>query len=140
MARQKFKAMPASQIYHPGKGKKAVKSKPGTTGVAKKVKKGHRWRPGTKALREIRYYQKETGLLLRKLPFQRLVREICENIMQEMRWQRSALEALQEATEDYLVALFADSNLCAIHAERVTLKVSDMKLALRLRGDPIDLH
>ena len=78
-----------------------------------------RYRPGTVALREIRRYQKSTNLLLRKLPFQRLVREIAQAFNSDLRFQSTALLALQEAAEAYLVALFEDTNLCAIHAKRV---------------------
>ena len=85
------------------------------------VRKPHRYRPGTVALREIRKYQKSTELLLRKLPFQRLVREIAQDFKQDLRFQGSAIMALQEASETYIVALFEDTNLCAIHAKRVTI-------------------
>ena len=87
------------------------------------------------ALREIRRYQKTTDLLIRKLPFQRLVREIADDQRRDLRFQSSALGALQEATEAYLISLFEDTNLCAIHAKRVTIQGKDMKLARRLRGD-----
>ncbi|KAF7355401.1 Histone-fold-containing protein [Mycena sanguinolenta] len=103
-----------------------------------------RFRPGTVALREIRKYQKSTDLLLRKLPFARLVREIASEMTTDMndnyqpgadlRWQSSALMALQEATEAYLVHLFEDANLCAIHAKRVTIMQRDIQLARRIRG------
>lgn len=83
------------------------------------VKKPHRFRPGTVALREIRRYQKSTDLLIRKLPFQRLVREIASGFKDDLRFQSSAIAALQEASEAYLVGLFEDTNLCAIHAKRV---------------------
>ncbi len=83
------------------------------------VKKPHRYRPGTVALREIRKYQKSTDLLLRKLPFQRLVREIAQDFKTDLRFQSTAILALQEAAEAYLVSLFEDTNLCAIHAKRV---------------------
>ncbi|KAE8219904.1 hypothetical protein CF326_g8850 [Tilletia indica] len=102
------------------------------------VKKPHRYKPGTIALREIRRYQKSTELLIRKMPFQRLVREICQNkfwFYEELRFQSSALSALQEATEAYLVDFFKDVNLAAIHAGRVTIQPRDMHLARRLRGD-----
>ncbi|CAD6949809.1 unnamed protein product [Tilletia controversa] len=120
------------------------------------VKKPHRYKPGTVALREIRRYQKTTKLLIRKMPFQRLVREIaqdyapcCEHsttILKvswmmhisntpDIRFQTSALGALQEASEAYLVSLFEDTNLAAIHAKRVTVMPKDMALARRLRGD-----
>ncbi|KAG1879651.1 histone-fold-containing protein [Suillus tomentosus] len=81
------------------------------------VKKPHRFRPGTVALREIRRYQKSTELLIRKLPFQRLVREIAQDFKTDLRFQSSAVMALQEAAEAYLVSLFEDTNLAAIHAK-----------------------
>ncbi|KAJ9513609.1 hypothetical protein QJQ45_006086 [Haematococcus lacustris] len=97
--------------------KAARKSAPATGGV----KKPHRYRPGTVALREIRKYQKSTELLIRKLPFQRLVREIAQDFKTDLRFQSSAVLALQEAAEAYLVGLFEDTNLAAIHAKRVTI-------------------
>lgn len=97
--------------------------------------KKHRYRPGTVALREIRRYQKSTDLLLRKLPFQRLVREIAHGIKKELRFQGSAVLALQEASEAYLAGLFEDTNLCAIHSKRVTIMPKDVQLARRIRGE-----
>ena len=92
-------------------------------------------RPGERALREIRQYQKSSDLLLRKLPFARLVREIQSNMSSELfRWQATALLALQEAAEAHLVGLFEDCNLCALHAKRVTIMPKDMQLARRIRG------
>lgn len=79
---------------------------------------------GTVALREIRRYQKSTELLIRKLPFQRLVREIAQDFKSDLRFQSSAIGALQESVEAYLVSLFEDTNLCAIHAKRVTIRMS----------------
>lgn len=99
------------------------------------IKKPHRYRPGTVALREIRKYQKSTELLIRKLPFQRLVREITQDFKSDLRFQSSALMAMQEAAEAYLVGLFEDTNLCAIHAKRVTIMPKDIQLARRLRGE-----
>ena len=96
--------------------------------TAPSIKRPTRFRPGTVALREIRRYQKTTDLLIRKLPFQRLVREIAQEYKSEVRFQSSAVLALQEAAEAFLVSLFEDANLCAIHAK-------DIKLALRIRGD-----
>lgn len=99
------------------------------------VKKPHRYRPGTVALREIRKYQKSTDLLIRKLPFQRLIREIAMPIKPDVRFQSTALLALQEAAEAYIVGLFEDTNLCAIHARRVTIMPRDLQLARRIRGE-----
>ena len=99
------------------------------------MKKPHRWRPGTVALREIRKYQKNTDLLMRKAPFQRLVREIACDIKSDLRMQSTALLALQEAAEAYMVGLFHDTNEYAIHAKRVTIMTKDMQLAQRIRGE-----
>ncbi|KAL8185530.1 UNVERIFIED_CONTAM: hypothetical protein K2H54_054457 [Gekko kuhli] len=90
---------------------------------------------GTVALREIRRYQKSTELLIRKLPFQRLVREIAQDFKTDLRFQSAAIGALQEASEAYLVGLFEDTNLCAIHAKRVTIMPKDIQLARRIRGE-----
>ncbi|EMS65981.1 Histone H3.3 [Triticum urartu] len=109
----------------------ARKSAPTTGGV----KKPHRYRPGTVALREIRKYQKSTELLIRKLPLQRLVREIAQDFKTDLRFQSHAVLALQEAAEAYLVGLFEDTNLCAIHAKRVTIMPKDIQLARRIRGE-----
>lgn len=98
------------------------------------VKRPRRYRPGTVALREIRHYQKSSELLIRKLPFQRLVREITQSFKHELYWQSTAILALQEASEAFLVGLFEQSNLCAIHAKRVTIMPKDMALVRRIRG------
>ncbi|KAJ8446317.1 hypothetical protein Cgig2_005848 [Carnegiea gigantea] len=99
------------------------------------VKRAHRFRPGTVALREIRKYQKSVDLLIRKLPFQRLVREIAQDFQTDLRFQSHAVLALQEAAEAYLVGLFEDTNLCALHAKRVTIMPRDLQLARRIRGE-----
>lgn len=134
MARTKATAHRSSGGKAPRKQlstKSARKTAPTTGGV----KKPHRFRPGTVALREIRKYQKNTDLLIRKLPFQRLVREIAQDYNLNLRFQTVAVAALQEAAEAYLVALFEDTNLCAIHAKRVTIMPKDMQLARRIRGE-----
>ena len=106
------------------------------------VKKRYRYRPGTVALKQIRKYQKSTELLIRKLPFQRLVREIAGDseiitspLCGKVRFQSAAIMALQEAAEAYLVGLFEDTNLCAIHAKQVTIMPKDIQLARRIRGE-----
>ena len=98
------------------------------------VKKPHKFRPGTVALREIRKYQKSTDLLIRKLPFQRLVREISQDFKrgEGYRHQRRGVEALQEGCESFLTCLFEDSQLCSLHGKRVTVQLKDMNLAMRL--------
>merc|ERR1712043_94687 len=100
--------------------KTSKKSAPAMGGI----KKPHRFRPGTVAIR-----------VIRKLPFQRLVKDLAHEKSPELRFQRTAMLALQEAVEAYLVGLFEDTNLCAIHARRVTIMVRDVKLARRIRGE-----
>jgi histone H3 len=101
------------------------------------VKKPHRYRPGTVALREIRRFQKTTELLIRKAPFQRVVREIAQKMFpnKDLRFQSLAVLALHEASEAYMVGMFEDTNLCALHAKCVTIMPRDMLLARRLRGE-----
>lgn len=99
------------------------------------VKKKRRFRPGTRAVMEIRKYQRSTETLIRKLPFQRLCREVALELDPALRFQSEAVRALQEACEAYLVGLFEDTQLCAIHAKRVTIMPKDMELARRIRGE-----
>lgn len=117
----------SKQVYFETKLRRDAKR----TGIVRK------FRVGTRALREIRHYQENTVELIRRLPFQRLVREIAQDVPFgiEMRWQASAIYALQIAAEAYLVGLFEDSNLCAIHAKRVTIQPKDIQLARRIRGE-----
>lgn len=98
-------------------------------------KKKRRFHPGTVALRTVKKLQKSTKLLMRKAPFQRLVRELASGHKEGLRWAASAVAALQEATEGYAVGLLSDSNLLALHAKRVTLMSKDLQLARRLRGE-----
>ena len=134
MARTKQTARKSTGGKAPRKSlacKAARKSAPQTGSV----KKSHRYRPGTVAIREIRKYQKSTDLLIRKIPFQRLVKEIAHYYMGgDLRFQSTAMLALQEAAEAYLTTLFEDTNLCAIHAKRITIMPKDMQLARRIRG------
>ena len=123
----------------PAAPKKLMPSRTGMKKVSRSTTVGttppHRYRPGTLALREIRKYQASTELLIRKLPFQRVVREIAEQLHKpELRFQSSAVLALQEAAEAFLIGLFEDANLAAIHAKRVTITARDMQLARRIRG------
>jgi histone H3 len=99
------------------------------------MKKPHRYHPGTIAIHEIRKYQKNTDLLIRKAPFQHLVKEIATNLKSDLQMQSTALLALQEALEAYLACLFEDSNDCAIHAKCVTIMPKDIQLAQRIRGE-----
>ena len=123
------------------KAKKSLGAKAGRKKASKAssqasgVKKTHRWRPGTVALREIRRFQKGTQLLIRKAPFQRLVRELSTTQKEGLRFQSAAVLAIQEATESYIISLLSDTNLCAIHTRRVTIMPRDLTLARRLRGE-----
>ena len=109
------------------------------------IKKPHRYRPSLVALREIRRYQSSTENLIKCTPFQRLIREISQEYRihpdgpgtpsVQVRFQSTAIAALQEAAENYIVGLFEDVNLLAIHARQVTIMPRDIRLALRIRGD-----
>ena len=111
--------------------KAARKSAPSTG----RVKNPHLYRPGTVALGVMRRYQKSTELLIRQLPFQHLVQEIGQDFKTDMHFQGAVIGALQEASEAYLVGLFEDTNLCAIHAKCVTIMPKDIQLACRIRGE-----
>lgn len=100
-----------------------------------KERKVRRNKPGTVTLREVKRYQKSVDMLLPRASFQRLVRGITVEMDHSLRFQSQALQALQEASEAYIVGLFEDTNLCAIHAKRVTVQKKDMDLARRIRGD-----
>ena len=120
--------------------KGARKSPPATGGV----KKPHRYRPGTVALREIRRYQKSTELLIKKRPFQRIMREAVDAVKtktttESLRCQTTAIAATQEAAEAYAVQQLEDANLCAIHGKRVTLFPKDIKLARRIKNEKHEL-
>ena len=113
---------------------------PAAGATTHKKKKGFRYRKSTLALRDIRRLQKSTELLIPRKPFQRLVRDISQNIWKEfglsdLRFQTASLGALHEAAESYLVGVFEDTNICAVHAKRVTIMPKDMQLARKLRGD-----
>ena len=134
MARTKQTARKSTGGKAPRKqvaAKASRKASPSSGGM----KKPRRFRPGTVALREIRRYQKSTSLLLRKSPFQRLVREVASDFKSNLRMASGALGALQEATEAYMVGLFEDANLAALHAKRVTIMPRDLGLARRIRGE-----
>jgi histone H3 len=132
MGRSKETSRSAKKVSK-SSGKKAVKS--ASAGAASGQKKSRRFRPGTVALRQIRKLQKSTDLLLRKAPFQRLVREVATSQKEGLRWAASAVAAVQEATESHLVSLLSDANLCALHGRRVTVFPRDLSLARRLRGE-----
>jgi histone H3/H4 len=123
----------ANQGKKPASAKSKSKDSEKKIGIGRKV---HRFKPGTVALREIRRYQKSTNNLLRGAPFRRLVREVALEYKNDLRFTHTAMEAIQEAAETYLVSLFEDTNLCALHAKRVTITPKDLALARRIRGEP----
>ena len=132
-AKTSSKKMKGVSKISKSKGKKLPVSQQGQKGQQKKP---HRYRPGTVALREIQRYQKSTELLIRKLPFQRLVRELAQDLGKiNVCFQSGAIMALQEASEAYLVGLLEDANLCAVHAKWVTIMPKDIQLACRIRGE-----
>ncbi|KAF8243616.1 histone-fold-containing protein [Wilcoxina mikolae CBS 423.85] len=137
--------VPKSLHRSSGASKKPPSSTHAGDPAPSKESKRRRFKLGTKALREIRQYQSTTELLIRKLPFSRLVREIAASYTgarhlgfggegEGIRFQSHALQALQEASEAFLVHLFEDANLLAIHARRVTIMQKDIQLARRIRG------
>jgi len=127
---------PRNTKSNPGKTKVGSTSKSPEFGRSPKKRK---FRAGAKALREIRKYQKSSDLLIPAMPFSRLIREVAQSVLgynvAEFKFQSAALMALQEAAEAFLVTLFEDTVLCAIHAKRVTIMPRDMQLARRIRGD-----
>ena len=113
--------------------KKGKKSAAGSAPAG--AKKAFRWKPGTVALRQVKKLQKSTELLIAKAPFSRLVREIAESHKAGLRFQSSAVAAIQEATESFVISLLGDANLTALHANRVTALPRDLQLVRRLRGE-----
>ncbi|KAM9230766.1 histone H3.3C-like [Dugong dugon] len=120
-------------------GGKAPRKQPATKATRNTAPStGRYWycyRPGTVALWEIKHYQKSTELLLHKLPFQRLVREIAQDFKTDLCFLSTATGALQVASESRLVGLFEDTSLCGLHAKRVTVTPKDIQLARRIRGE-----
>lgn len=121
------------------KGKKTRFSSKKRTG-APGIKKAMRFRPGTVALRDIKRYQKATDLLIRRAPFQRLVREVTQSWKGETRFAAAALLALQEATEGYVTKVFEHCGLLALHAKRVTILKRDFTLCLKSFRPDLQAH
>jgi histone H3 len=116
----------------------ATKSARATAQKAIAVRKPHCWHPGTLALREIQKFQKITDLLIRKAPFQHLVCKIALKFgKSDLRMQSTAVLALQEAVEYFMVDVFSDTNLCAMHGKRVTIMKKDLVLACCIQGIPL---
>ena len=120
------KQLPAVPLKKKSKGK----GKLTFTGA---IKKPHQYCPGTMALQQIRKYQKSTELLCRKLCVARLVREVAQGFQMSLCFQATALLAIQEAMEAWLVRLMEDMNLCVIHAKCVTIQPRDLKLVHHIR-------
>lgn len=105
-----------------------------STTYESEVKKRKRRKPGQVAIKQIAFYQKTANLLLPKLSFQRIVREIVQSVTpDEYKWSPNALEALQTSTEAYLTAVFEDTNKAAIHGKRVTIRPEDMHFIRDIR-------
>ena len=121
------------------KASKNIATKAPCKPPSQQLKKKRRFRPGTVALREICQYQKSTELLIRKAPFQWVIYEIMRGIQNDLRIQAAAVWGLQEAAEAYLVGLFKDSNLCAVHAKWVTIMPRDIHLARRICGERTEI-
>ena len=131
LKKSEYQGKQKAKKQHPDHGQKCPRSQAGQPLMQQK----HKYRLGTVALREIQKYQKSTDLLIRKLLFQCLVCEILHEIKPDFRLTPATVMALQEATEAYLVRLFDDANLCAIHAKRVTIQPKDIHLAMRIRRE-----
>ncbi len=136
MARTKINAAKKNMK---GIASKSAKTNKSTGGVKRSTQDGEthkrRARPGAKALREIKNYQRSTDSLLPRTAIRRMIKEITNRIMPDARYSSGAIAAVQECIESYMVGLFEDTNLCAIHARRVTIMTKDMKLARRIRGE-----
>jgi histone H3 len=137
MPRIKQTARKAAPGHGPAKTLAKKKRPSMTDPKTGEARKPQRWRPGTVALREIRRYQKSTELLIRRLPFQRLVRCIAQDFRTDLRFTKDAILALQESAESYLVGLFEDVNLACIHRKAITISPKDMQLARRIRGERV---
>jgi len=133
MARTKQKARRSTGGKAPARLARAAARRATKAGSKPAVKR--RYRPGTVALRDIRKLQRSGKLLLSKLPFQRLVRQVGQKYTNAPRFQASAVLALQEAAEAYLFGPFQDAQLCAVHSKRVTVMSKDIQLARRIRDE-----
>jgi len=120
---------PRKQLVTKAARKSASTAEPAT----KKAKKTHRFRPGSVVIKDIRKYQKSTDLLIRVLPFQRMVRSIVQGFKSDVRFQASALRALQEALENHMVQMLEDAYRCSAHAKRVTLMCKDIQLVKKIK-------
>lgn len=134
-----FKTEPKEEEAGPSSSRRQTRYGPSAPRSVQRAVRAHRRRPGVAALQEIRKYQQKgkdaTRHLIPKAPFWRFARELLGQYKDNYRWSVQGVTALQEAAEAYLVGLFEDTQLCAIHAKRVTIFVKDMQLAKRLRGD-----
>ncbi|VDM44200.1 unnamed protein product [Toxocara canis] len=131
------KSAPAPSKLRKLEAKRHSLSKKSTPRKEESIKK-RRFKPGQRALQQIRKLQRTTELLMPRAPFMRLVREIARQVApnhNDLRFQSAAISALQEATEAYLTMLFEDCNLAAIHAKRVTIFPKDMQIVRRIRGE-----
>ena len=133
MARTKLQAAKKNMkgVQKPGKSSQGPKKTTQDTGD--KVKR--RTRPGKKALREIKAYQRSVDTLLPRAALQRVVKEITGKYYPDARYSYGAIDAIQQCVESYMIGLFEDTTLCAVHAKRMTVMTKDMRLARRIRGE-----
>lgn len=134
MARTKQTARKTTGGKAPRKQLAAKSARKTTLPTSQGVSKKPRYKAGTVALKEIRRYQNSTDLLIRKLPFQRFVRNIAQQYKADARFQAPALACLHESLEAYLTGVFEDANACAVHARRVTVLPRDLYLVDKIRG------
>lgn len=112
---------------------KSISTKTSKKSIPSQLSQGKaRFKPGSLALKEIRKYQKSSELLIRKRPFQRLVRHLSAS-SESLRFQSAALVIFQEALENFLTGLLEDAYRCALHAKRVTLLPRDIVLIYKIK-------
>ena len=134
------KALTTHTSIKSAKQLKVKKQPAGGTAHQGKHQGKHHYCPGTRALMEIRQYQKSVEFLIRKLPFQRLIREIAQDFKVNLCFTSYVIFALQEASEVFLINLMEDTNLCMIHHGRITIVSRDFNLVMKLHErmrDPV---
>ena len=138
MARSKIEAAKKDKtgIHKMGK-QKAADTKKASQQEAEPNKR--KYRPGMRALRDIKMYQRSTDLLLPKIALYRVIKEMTAKIFPDARYSNAAINAIQNCVESHMIGLFEDTNLCAIHAGRATIMTKDMRLARRIRGETTTL-
>lgn len=135
-ATRKANAHKKVRMHKKNKGNKVTE----TGSVEVKVRKAHRYRPGTVALREIRKFQKSTAPCIRRAPFRRVVREVAQNSSADTRFREDAMLCLQEVTEMYLVSLLEGAHEITIASKKFTLDLNHLRTCGVVRQDPIAME